>query len=673
MHALSTVYATGAAPTDIAPQVEVVNAKTAAQVALPALSRSESDIDASVGHVAGETVGSVPGTVLASTCIMAQLKRELGEQVGLLRTQLLQDLEEKLAQKEESIVCRGQVEIRKLKCEQQDTTACVKQLQERQAALSTHNIKIQAAMSDVMTKFKTVLSEVDKLLRTPLPKSPSTASTSGGLVSESLCTADSKAGTLLDTPSSDREYAGRLKAAEFSLLQSTPLPSRHQHSGVALRLNSAKRVLDEAATPSTLQTASSAGSAGRLYRTPKKASFEGSKPPLPPASWCGEDAGSPTSHAVLSLASALLPTLAVSSVVTPTAASSLSANSSPTRASPGAQRLNLAQCLVEPKIGSLGATATSTAVMTPTAHEQDSRETEAPNNDSIAPAALSVPAGPLAAAAAAISAYPVSRTPSPAATEVVTEDASPAESTTGSATPVVASRAVNTFTIELSKEPGVEFLGLSVQQDNSQGRASLRVEDIEDDGLVCLHNGRQTFEVKKVCVGDEIIAVNGVRGDSAKMLLECKASQRINFTIVRAEKPGNAEPDSSTGTNEDESAAAQPDSKLRPDASVFVPSGAKLCAPAADPPAPPAILATAAQGTCATAPAFVSLQPPPGLGRYSGNSKLDLGSPVTEAAFASLPSASLLPPRLTSVATGTPVLLPDVPSVDGNLHRLLFQ
>lgn len=91
-------------------------------------------------------------------------------------------------------------------------------------------------------------------------------------------------------------------------------------------------------------------------------------------------------------------------------------------------------------------------------------------------------------------------------------------------------RRLDFVTIELMKEPGFTTLGMEVNQlDDS----SLRIESIDEHGLVGWHNARQESELSQILVGDCIVEVNGVRSEAGLMLHECKVKQHLSIVLSR--------------------------------------------------------------------------------------------------------------------------------------------
>lgn len=145
------------------------------------------------------------------------------------------------------------------------------------------------------------------------------------------------------------------------------------------------------------------------------------------------------------------------------------------------------------------------------------------------------------------------------------------------------------ITVQVVKEPGFQTLGAEV--DHVDG-VSLRVEGIDEHGLLGRHNAKQDGNAANcVQVGDRIIEVNGVRQDPIQMLNECKVRQRLSFTLARnvchatstrkavSEIETSHEDHPSSEENTCKQAPIPPspiDSRLRPEATVFVPSSQSM-------------------------------------------------------------------------------------------------
>jgi len=135
--------------------------------------------------------------------------------------------------------------------------------------------------------------------------------------------------------------------------------------------------------------------------------------------------------------------------------------------------------------------------------------------------------------------------------------------------------------VVLIKESGFVTLGIEVNQleTNSLVGVGLRVESVDDHGLVGRHNAQQTSQASQVLVGDRIIEVNGLQQDTATMLSECKVRQQLTLTIERDLKNADGLEGSPLTTPGEEAvqamrgAASSPRAtRLCPNARVFVPS-----------------------------------------------------------------------------------------------------
>lgn len=150
------------------------------------------------------------------------------------------------------------------------------------------------------------------------------------------------------------------------------------------------------------------------------------------------------------------------------------------------------------------------------------------------------------------------------------------------------SRGHEVLTVVLNKEPGFVTLGIEVNQLESD---CLRVESVDDHGLVGRHNSQQKSQDSQVLVSDRIIEVNGLRQDTVKMLSECKVKAQLTLTIERDATNSNplsgtpeaicrdeAEPVTSTEDSAKAtrgSASSPKATRLCPNARVFVPSARK--------------------------------------------------------------------------------------------------
>jgi hypothetical protein len=432
-----------------------------------------------------------------------------------LKTGIMAEIESKLSQKEGDLWKRGQVEIKRLQQDQQGVKDCIGKIQDRQASLLTENQAIRGALVEVTSRLETVVKEMREVLRTLPQRQNSTLGAS--IVS----------GTAL----------GGLPIIHDLGLQPSPTPS----AASTASLPYVTEALREEPTPgSSIEPASveRLGSSSLLLCS----EFHGQPSPEAgkeitreleekPQSFCTPPRNSVLSQdtsidaesqevwprtsgspAVLSLANSLPP----ASTNSPT----------PNTSSPGAcKRLQLAECL-------------NTGQVTP---------------------------------------MPAAAPPLPASARVPEK----AHSTTSGVAMPSPSPQFDYVVVEISKEPGFSTLGIEVNQVDG---VSLRVEGIDDEGLVGNHNSKQDQSANRVHIGDRIIEVNGVKQDPNLMLQECKVRQRLSFVLARDSRQTSsmhqaafaARPPAEDDVDHSSKQAASPpspvESRLRPEASVFVPA-----------------------------------------------------------------------------------------------------
>jgi hypothetical protein len=99
--------------------------------------------------------------------------------------------------------------------------------------------------------------------------------------------------------------------------------------------------------------------------------------------------------------------------------------------------------------------------------------------------------------------------------------------------------------VEVVKEPGFTTLGIEVNEENG---TALRVESIDEHGLVGRHNQQQESEDCKILVGDRIVEANGIRNDPNMILHECKVMQQLSFTLSRDQSRGGLQVDGAAGS-----------------------------------------------------------------------------------------------------------------------------
>lgn len=131
--------------------------------------------------------GSYDAGVVDAAVGLAQMSPE----IGALKAQIIADIEERLAKKEESLWRRGQVEIKRLQQEQEQVKTAVEKLQANQVQLVSESQKLRGALVDVTAKFEVVVSEMREVLRalpqavgrsqlSPVPSLASTATSDVG-------------------------------------------------------------------------------------------------------------------------------------------------------------------------------------------------------------------------------------------------------------------------------------------------------------------------------------------------------------------------------------------------------------------------------------------------------------------------------------------------------------
>lgn len=421
---------------------------------------------------------------------------------------IMAEIEAKLSQKEEQLWKRGQVEIKRLQQEQQQTKEVIGKLQDRQSSLLSENRELRGALVEVASRFEAVVKEVREVLRA-LPQcgisANATTATGGEQVPQ-----PSPSPSSASTAASDE---GLLRKAMFE----EPTPGGCSSSSTNIGMSAERTGVwatgnDLLVVPTSLDVQDTA-SASQTFCTPPRNSLASQDASLGGDS---QDVWPPTtaSPAVLSLADSLPPV--------PT-------NSPPPNPSPGTCKLlQLAECLD----GNQAIPGTS----------------------------------PCVASSA--------RLP-----EV-------AQSSTNGAAKSTATRQIELVSVEIVKEPGFQTLGVEVDQVDG---VSLRVESIDEHGLLGRHNARQDGNTA-VCVqiGDRIIEVNGVKEDPAQMLNECKVRQRLSFILARCivtpkvASGVDASVEVAPASDVDNTAKQVPspsspiESRLRPEASVFVPASQSM-------------------------------------------------------------------------------------------------
>lgn len=529
-----------------------------------------------------------------------------------LKGRIMAEIEAKLSLKEEALWKRGQVEIMRLKQEHKDVKDSVDQLKEKQNSLLNENQKIRGALVEVTSRFERVVKEMREVLQVlqhqggiaghterlaqHLSPSPSVASTSASEARDDQ-PSEPTPGSIMGTELTPGAITGSAERSHQQYLNS-PMEQSNEISG-----------LDASPPPST----EDATVESKTFCTP---------PRMPGMPISAEDAalhsdasaawglaGSTPSPAVLSLASALPSGFGVSLTPNPSPSSAKDENSPPNR-----QRLSLSACL----------------------ERQGSGSFTTPSSD------------------AGVAGTPPSARPT---------DTPPTAASTGTS----AAGLGGLVTVELVKEQGFVTLGMEVNQIDNM---SLRVESVDEHGLVGRHNSRQESDASRVREGDRIVEVNNIMHDPNQMLNECKVQQRLVLKLLRdiscpvalstptpsgagvvasnSETNEASAEDSFTTADEEQQqkegkllSSPVATHRLRPEASVFVPSAQK----------------TAAQQHQDVSAA---MQIPPGLEYDSNLVQLQplLSLPtISPATLAPATAAGLRAPTLTA-----PPLLPQVGS-----------
>merc|ERR1719401_1550297 len=89
----------------------------------------------------------------------------LVEELKDLKSGIMQEIEEKLSQKEGDLWKRGQVELKRVQQEHQQVKECMSQMQERQTALFIENQALKDALLEVTGRFEVVVKEMREVMR----------------------------------------------------------------------------------------------------------------------------------------------------------------------------------------------------------------------------------------------------------------------------------------------------------------------------------------------------------------------------------------------------------------------------------------------------------------------------------------------------------------------------
>eukprot|EP00931_Biecheleriopsis_adriatica_P115670 TRINITY_DN91439_c0_g1_i1.p1 TRINITY_DN91439_c0_g1~~TRINITY_DN91439_c0_g1_i1.p1 ORF type:complete len:484 (-),score=112.11 TRINITY_DN91439_c0_g1_i1:41-1492(-) len=212
-----------------------------------------------------------------------------GEELDIeaLQGRIMLEIQNKLAQKEESLWRRGQVEIKRLQEKQRETLATVSKMQEQQNVLITQNQEMRRTIVEVTSKFEQVVKQMRGVIR-KLPQSQQTPPEG------------SQGQAMHPSPSpSDASTAASKEPVAPTPGMHTPLTMWHPGRGVTA---SGADLTGEAVPPPL----AARGDSEKTFRTPPRGAATDDPYAAVglqvPASWSYASASSPTA---LSLASAL--------------------------------------------------------------------------------------------------------------------------------------------------------------------------------------------------------------------------------------------------------------------------------------------------------------------------------------------------------------------------------
>mmetsp|Transcript_35513 Transcript_35513/g.75729 ORF Transcript_35513/g.75729 Transcript_35513/m.75729 type:complete len:176 (-) Transcript_35513:204-731(-) len=90
------------------------------------------------------------------------------------------------------------------------------------------------------------------------------------------------------------------------------------------------------------------------------------------------------------------------------------------------------------------------------------------------------------------------------------------------------------FIATISKTPDGAKIGLDTvaRQTHHEGPC-LKIKKLKEEGLITIYNESQTDESKRVCIGDFILEVNGVRGSTDELYKVIGSSDVLSMLISR--------------------------------------------------------------------------------------------------------------------------------------------
>jgi hypothetical protein len=492
----------------------------------------------------------------------------------MLKGAIMAGLESKLSQKEEARWRRGLKEIKRLQSEQQEVSAVVSGLQEKQEALLAENQQLRTALCDVTSKFELVVNEMRQALR-QLPQSVGQVSPSPSVASTAASDAASTLGALvLHAPelAQGRLHVGHLERAlqRYKQLPETfedawqRLSAIQEKARLVIEVNGlienrldlshkANDAHDECRTllvqyEDALRKLQKATlSVLEAQCTKRAAQDESFTEPTPPSSQGKTSLGLtpawPTCTAEDASSSCETfctpPRVSVSSedqwLVGESCWPTWQNQYHPSPVFPGmrtaappAEYSQQPPQLTSPAVLSL-ASALTTA---PTGYPSPTAATSPTSSTAVAGGGLKQLQLAECLEEPRTSSVSNAVLPAKAVTPVGTSSGQQRNSGSGwqESTLQYATPPYGLLKVELRKEPGHTTLGMEV---NEVDGTALQVQSIDDSGLVGRYNMAQGSESTVVRIGDMILEVNGVSGNPHAMLQECKAQQQLLLTISR--------------------------------------------------------------------------------------------------------------------------------------------
>jgi len=553
-----------------------------------------------------------------------------------LKAELMQEVEAKLVQRESTLWRKGQVEIDRLQQMQRseitEVKASMEKIQERQSALVNETKKIKGALLDVTAKFELVVLEMRQVLPRVRPVSQihSTTFQPYGHLHSHMEVDFSPSHSIASTSASEFPRAGAFEDArqtsptegssictDSALLGSVDRSFNLDRSFQSQTgCSSSRRPEHLLGTPASTTRQDLAGAMdedapvpealGAKFLTPPRVSVVPAAPTETQSSPTQDTGASSAAKAAGTAAasaggatssSAALPGLPLTKVPHSPAVLSIAnaldggAVVTPQRGTPfSGKRLALAECLDQPDVQSVAVSSAAAAALPsyapttpPNTKRMESKAVPAvgvPQVPSPVPPPVQHPQSSLP------SASPLS---SASVDPVETWPAAPASLLA----PASESAEPTMVAVVLTKEEGFTTLGIEVKQVEN----TMHVEGIDGYGLVHHHNLSQEDDSHRVCAGDVIVEVNGIKGNPSEMLMQCKVSQRIAFTLLRP-TPAASSSNSDLAPAAEASPPGLASRMLRPEAQEFVPA--------------------AQTEVVANATAVDGTSPPPGLDRHDG-------------------------------------------------------